>query len=102
MRSPDRSIRDAEKNFNAGRPLSYNNILGMVDAFIGDAASMVSALTSFLLKILNKVRQGGEVHYIDKHDTEKVICRDNFEEFVLETFDEFILKCVYEKDQKNR
>ena len=90
-----RTLAEMERNLFAGNPLSYNDILALIDAYEYGTATPMIALIKCLRRMHLTVEVGKQIHYIDKNGCEKTICINNFDEFVLNTFDEFVLKEIY-------
>lgn len=90
-----RTISETKRNLVAENPLSYNDILALIDAYEYGTATPMIALIKCLRMMYLQVESGKQIHYIDKNGYEKTICINTFEEFVLGNFDEFVLKEIY-------
>lgn len=59
------------------------------------------SLIKTLRMIYSQIENGISIQFFDKYGTTRTICKDSFELFILEYFDDFVLKEVYRED-KNR
>ena len=46
----------------------------------------------------SQISNGKIIRYLDKDGNEKIIYESNFDEFILNTFDEFVLGEIYDDD----
>ena len=94
-----RNMPETRKNIVENNTLSYNNILALIDALnYGTATPMISLITT-LRMMYSRIKMGQKIYYMDKNGLKNYICTDNFEEFILSTFDEFVLKEIYSDDK---
>ena len=94
MNTNGRTITETQKNIIENNCLSYNNLLALLDAFIYDTAPPMNALIK-TLKIMHKhILDGNPIYYTDNNNIEKIIHENNFSEFLIHNFDEFVLNEV--------
>lgn len=98
MQNNEKSFAQAVENLIEGKVLTYDNILAMQEAFNYGTATPMSALIKLLRMIKAKTQDGNGIKYIDMENSEKTLCNENFDLFVLELFDDFTLKEVYRED----
>ena len=99
MNSDGRTMAEAMKNVFNDNILTYNNILAFVDAFYYGTASAVIPLVKDLKTIYSLVNKGKVIRYTDSDNFVKTLDKDNFDEFVLNFFNEFILNEIYSDDR---
>ena len=66
-----RTISETKRNLVAENPLSYNDILALIDAYEYGTATPMIALIKCLRMMYLQVETGKQIHYIDKNGYEK-------------------------------
>jgi len=99
MDNSGRSIHETRENITFGNVLSYNNILSLIDAYVYGTATPMMSLIKTLRMIYSQIENGITIQFFDKSGTVRTICKDNFEPFILDYFDDFVLKEVYSEDK---
>lgn len=92
MNNNERTLAELQENLKKGNVLSYNNILALTDAFGYGTATPMIALIKTLRMMKTQIAEGRNISYMDKDDVVKTINLNNFDEFILDMFDEFVLK----------
>lgn len=90
----DRYINSIHRNLDAGNILTSGNIQALIDAYQYGTATPMIALIKTLCKMKQLTFEGKIIKYTIDSYTINEIDKNNFQEFVILYFDEFIYKEV--------
>ena len=94
MEHLNRTIQAAKESLIKNNKLSYENMCVLNDAYIYGTAVPMQALVKFLRILIKIVEEGNMVEYVDCENKIRVINSDNFNEIIIELFDDEVLNMI--------